>query len=120
MFSIAVVEPGRVELVEIPEPQPGPYEAVIKTAGSICIYGVIDQSTITIDKHRGPYNLYLYIHKWPTRNREAAAQEPICEWINAKQLDCRDFITAEFQIKDIAGALAHAASGEALKILLKY
>ena len=81
---------------------------------------MIDQSTITIDKHRGPYNLYLYIHKWPTRNREAAAQEPICEWINAKQLDCRDFITAEFQIKDIAGALAHAASGEALKILLKY
>jgi D-arabinose 1-dehydrogenase-like Zn-dependent alcohol dehydrogenase len=31
MLSIAVVEPGRVELVEIPEPQPGPYEAVIKT-----------------------------------------------------------------------------------------
>lgn len=24
MFSVAVVEPGRVELVEIPEPMPGP------------------------------------------------------------------------------------------------
>ena len=31
MFSVAVVEPDRVELVEIPDPQPGPYEAVIKT-----------------------------------------------------------------------------------------
>ena len=30
MFSVAVVEPDRVEIVEIPDPQPGPYEAVIK------------------------------------------------------------------------------------------
>ena len=31
MFSVAVVEPDRVELVEIPDPQPAPYEALIKT-----------------------------------------------------------------------------------------
>ena len=31
MFSVAVVEPHRVELVEIPKPTPGPYDAVVKT-----------------------------------------------------------------------------------------
>jgi hypothetical protein len=35
-------------------------------------------------------------------------------------LNYRDFITAEFSIKGIAVALEHAASGDALKILLEY
>jgi D-arabinose 1-dehydrogenase-like Zn-dependent alcohol dehydrogenase len=94
--------------------------ALIKTAGSICVYGVIDQPTITIEKHRGPFNFNLFVHQWPTREQEDAAQEPLCDWINAQHLDYRDFITAEFPITDIAGALEHAASGQALKILLEY
>ncbi|OHD67569.1 MAG: hypothetical protein A2177_12400 [Spirochaetes bacterium RBG_13_68_11] len=37
MLSIAVVEPGRVEAVDIPIPSPGPYEALVKTeAAYIC------------------------------------------------------------------------------------
>src|SRR5512136_2563521 len=31
MFSVAVVEPNRVELVEIPKPIPCPYDAIVKT-----------------------------------------------------------------------------------------
>ena len=31
MRAVAVVEPGRVEVVDVPRPSPGPYEAVIKT-----------------------------------------------------------------------------------------
>lgn len=31
MFAVAVTEPGKVEIVEVPEPTPGPYEALIKT-----------------------------------------------------------------------------------------
>ena len=31
MKSVAVIEPGRIELVDIPNPDPGPYEAIIKT-----------------------------------------------------------------------------------------
>ena len=92
--------------------------ALIKTAGSICVYGVIDQTAVTIEKHRGPFNFNLFVHQWPTRRQEAAAQEPLCDWINAKKLDCREFITAEFPIADINAALEHAASGQALKIML--
>ena len=94
--------------------------ALIKTAGSICVYGVIDQPAITIEKHRGPLNFNLLVHQWPTREQEAAAQEPLCDWLNAQKLDSREFITAEFPIADITAALEHAASGRALKILLKY
>jgi threonine dehydrogenase-like Zn-dependent dehydrogenase len=94
--------------------------ALIKTAGSICVYGVIDQPAITIEKHRGPFNFNLFVHQWPTREQEAAAQEQLCDWISAQQLDYRDFVTAEYPIADIVGALEHAASGQALKILLRY
>ena len=31
MFSVSVTEPGKVAIVEIPDPEPGPYDAVIKT-----------------------------------------------------------------------------------------
>jgi len=31
MFAVAVTEPGKVEIVEVPDPVPGPYEALIKT-----------------------------------------------------------------------------------------
>ena len=31
MISVAVIEPNKVELVEIPKPKPGPYDAVLKT-----------------------------------------------------------------------------------------
>ena len=31
MRAVAVIEPGKVELVEIPEPEPGPYEVRVKT-----------------------------------------------------------------------------------------
>jgi hypothetical protein len=66
------------------------------------------------------FNFNLLVHQWPTREQEAAAQEPLCDWINAQQLDYREFITAEFPISDIAAALKHAASGQTLKIMLRY
>ncbi|MGB9440956.1 MAG: hypothetical protein WCB15_23645, partial [Desulfobacterales bacterium] len=31
MFSVSVTEPGKVVIVEIPDPEPGPYDVVIKT-----------------------------------------------------------------------------------------
>jgi threonine dehydrogenase-like Zn-dependent dehydrogenase len=31
MFAVAVIEPGRVELVDIPKPVPGPYDVIVKT-----------------------------------------------------------------------------------------
>jgi 2-desacetyl-2-hydroxyethyl bacteriochlorophyllide A dehydrogenase len=37
MLSVAVMSPGRIEIVDIPKPSPGPYEAVVKNAAAyIC------------------------------------------------------------------------------------
>ncbi len=92
----------------------------IKMAGSICVYGVIDKPTIHLDKSRAPYNFNLLVHQWPTRFREAAAQEPLCEWIGEGQLSHTEFLSAEFPISKIEEALELARSGRALKTLLRF
>lgn len=92
----------------------------IKMAGSICVYGVIDKPTINLDKSRAPYNFNLLVHQWPTRFREAAAQEPLCEWISQGKLSHTEFLSAEFPISKIEEALELARSGRALKTLLRF
>ena len=47
---------------------------LIRMAGSVCVYGVIDTPAVLLEKIRGPYNFNLLIHQWPTRFREAAAR----------------------------------------------
>lgn len=93
---------------------------LIKMAGSVCVYGVIDKPSVLLEKARGPYNFNLFIHQWPTRVREAAAQEPLCEWLRAGTLRPADFLSAEFSITQIEDAIALAASGRALKTLLRF
>jgi threonine dehydrogenase-like Zn-dependent dehydrogenase len=93
---------------------------IIKTAGSICVYGVIDKHSIKIEKKLGPYNFYLFVYQWPMRVREAAAQEPLCKWINETKLNHRDFISAEFPIEKINDAIEFVQSGKAIKILLRF
>jgi threonine dehydrogenase-like Zn-dependent dehydrogenase len=94
--------------------------SMIKMAGSICVYGVIDKPLIQLNKAPGPYNFNLFIHQWPTRYREAAAQEPLVTWIKDGKIDHREFITAEFSIHDINQAIAYSNTGEGLKTLLRF
>ncbi len=93
---------------------------LIKLGGSVCAYGVIDKATISLEMGRGPYNFNLLVHQWPTKWREAAAQEPLCEWISQKRLSHLDFVSAEFSISRIEEAIALLNSRVALKILLRY
>ena len=93
---------------------------IIKPAGSICVYGVIGEETVTVQKHRGPYNFNLLVHQWPTRAGECAAQEPLCAWIEQQRLDYREFLSAEFPVAAIDRAIALLASHEASKIFLRY
>jgi threonine dehydrogenase-like Zn-dependent dehydrogenase len=93
---------------------------LVKLGGSVCVYGVIDQPVIQVHKHRGPYNFNLLIHQWPTRFREAAAQEPLCAWIRAGKLSHTEFLSAEFPIQDINQALQLSATGQTLKTLLRF
>jgi Zn-dependent alcohol dehydrogenase len=94
--------------------------ALVKLGGSICVYGVLDQPTIALHKNDGPYNFNLLIHQWPTRFRESAAQEPLCEWIRQGLLSHSEFLSVEFPVSQINEAFALLRTGTTLKTLLRY
>jgi Zn-dependent alcohol dehydrogenase len=93
---------------------------LVKLGGSVCVYGVIDQPDLQVHKHLGPYNFNLLVHQWPTRAREAAAQEPLCEWIRQGRLSHTEFLSAEYPIHEIDAAFARSRTGKTLKTLLRY
>jgi len=93
---------------------------LIGMGGSLCIYGVIAEPTVTLQKHRAPYNFDIYVHQWPTRWRERAAMEPLCRWIGQGKLRWEEFVTHEFNLAQVQDALAVSASGRSLKVLLRF
>jgi threonine dehydrogenase-like Zn-dependent dehydrogenase len=93
---------------------------LVKMGGAVCVYGVIDSPSIRLDKFLGPYNFNLLVHQWPTRGREAAAQEPLCAWIEAGKLSYRDFISVEYPVSQIEQAFAYSKTGEPVKTLLRF
>jgi len=136
MGADAVFEPNDPELLQLSNKRGRKYDGVIdavgnesiinsalsmvKMAGSVCVYGVIDKPSIRVEKNRGPYNFNLFVHQWPTRVKEAAAQEPLCKWIEEGKLDYRDFLSAEYPIEKIRDAIEFANSGKALKTMLRF
>jgi threonine dehydrogenase-like Zn-dependent dehydrogenase len=93
---------------------------LVRMAGTVCVYGVIDTPSVLLEKIRGPYNFNLLIHQWPTRFREAAAQEPLCAWIAEGKLSHTEFLSAEYSIAAINAALENAKSGLPIKTLLRF
>lgn len=93
---------------------------LVKMAGSICVYGVVGAETITLNKSTGPYNFNLYMHQWPTRFREKAAMEPLCEWIRDGRLCAAEFVTHEFKLEEVNAALHAVKDGKVIKALLSY
>ena len=93
---------------------------LIKMAGSVCVYGVIDTPDIRISKVSAPYNFNLMVHQWPTREFEAAAQEPICRWIRDGKLRFEDFITTEYKITRIQEAIDCVKHDKPLKVALRF
>ncbi len=93
---------------------------LIKMAGFMCVYGVIADDVISLEKHRGPYNFNLLIHQWPTRHYEAAAQEPLCEYIKDGRLAAADFVTGRFKLEDFDKAFAASRQPGAVKTLLQF
>ncbi len=136
MGADAVFAPDDARLEKLADERPGPLDAVIdavgrpaivnaalpliKMGGTIGVYGVIAESSITVEKSRGPYNFNLTMHQWPTRSRERAAQEPLCEWIREGKISTDDFLTHEFPVEKIGDALDAVASGQVIKALLRF
>jgi len=75
---------------------------------------------LTVDKDTGPYNFTLFMHQWPTRTAEAAAQEPLVEWIRAGKLAHRDFLSAEYPAREAARAMKATEEPTAIKTLLRF
>ncbi|MBD3304790.1 zinc-binding dehydrogenase [candidate division KSB3 bacterium] len=131
-----VFAPDDPALQKLPQTRQKPFDAIIdavgreviinaalplvKMAGVICVYGVLDTATITVQKHLGPYNFNLLVHQWPTREWEAAAQEPVCEWLRQGKLQEQDFISAEYPIDRIQDAIDTANAGLAIKTMLRF
>lgn len=93
---------------------------LIKLGGSVCVYGVLSEPSINIEKDKGPYNFNLYVHQWPTRYREKAAMEPLCEWIRTGKISADEYITHKFKIEDINQAFEEVKNGNVIKALLQY
>lgn len=93
---------------------------LVKMGGSVCVYGVIDSPSIQLHKHKGPYNFNLLVHQWPTRFREAAAQEQLCQWIDSGQLSYREFVTAEYPIEQVKQAFEASKTGFPIKTLFRF
>ncbi len=93
---------------------------LIRMGGSVCVYGVVGAPKITLEKDAGPYNFNLLVHQWPTRDAEAAAQEPLIEWIRAGKLRASDFVTSTFPVDEIAKATAETRKPTNIKTMLTY
>ena len=93
---------------------------LIRLGGSICVYGVVGSPRLTLEKDNGPYNFTLFMHQWPTRTAEAAAQEPLVEWIRAGKLAHRDFLSAEYPAREAARAMKATEEPTAIKTLLRF
>ncbi|MDR2641466.1 MAG: zinc-binding dehydrogenase [Planctomycetaceae bacterium] len=93
---------------------------LLKLGGSMCIYGVLANDTISVNKSLAPYNFNLYVHQWPTRFRERAAQKPLCQWIREGKLKASDFVTHRFPLEQINAALEAGKTGQVIKCLLTY
>jgi threonine dehydrogenase-like Zn-dependent dehydrogenase len=136
MGADAVFAPDDAALEALPAARGKPLDAVIdavghpkivnralpliKLGGSICVYGVLAEKSFTVEKATGPYNFNLFVHQWPTRARERAAQAPLCDLVRQGRLSARDFVTHEFPVERIGEALEAVAAGEVLKCLLRY
>jgi threonine dehydrogenase-like Zn-dependent dehydrogenase len=112
-FDAIIDAVGRESIINMSLP-------LVKMAGSVCVYGVIDTPAVRLDKDRGPYNFNLYIHQWPTRFRESAAQEPLCEWIRQGKLSQDEFLSAEYPVEQAAEAFEQSKTGKPVKTLLRF
>lgn len=93
---------------------------LIKMGGTIGVYGVISKPSFTFNVNAGPLNYNLFMHQWPTRFREYAAQEPVIEWVRAGKLSYEEFVSVEFPIQQVAEAFDYAKEHRPVKTLFRY
>ena len=94
--------------------------SLVRMGGSICVYGVVGAPVITFNKEVGPYNFNLFIHQWPTRTAEAAAQEPLIEWIRDGKLNPEDFVTDRYAVNELPNVIGSFRHPNAIKTMIDF
>lgn len=93
---------------------------LLRRGGSHCIYGVLSQPILHIDKSKADFNFNLLVHQWPTRRFEKESQAQLCQWVREGKLTSADFITHRFAFSEIRDAFDEIARRTVIKALIEY
>jgi threonine dehydrogenase-like Zn-dependent dehydrogenase len=93
---------------------------MLRRGGSHCIYGVLSQPILHIDKSKADFNFNLLVHQWPTRRFEKESQAQLCQWVREGKLTSADFITHRFALAEIREAFDEVARRTVIKALIEY
>lgn len=88
--------------------------------GTLGIYGTLSEKELRIGLEKSPANWQFIVHQFPDYTKEAAAHEPLCEYIEQGKISSEDYITHEFPFKKIETGFEMIEKNQALKVLLYF
>jgi threonine dehydrogenase-like Zn-dependent dehydrogenase len=91
---------------------------VISYTGTICVYGTLSEQELRFGIKNSPSNWQLIVHQFPDYAKEAAAHEPLCEYIEQGKISSEDYITHEYPFEMIEKGFEMVEKNQALKVLL--
>lgn len=93
---------------------------LLRRGGSHCIYGVLAEPVLHIEKARADFNFNVLVHQWPTRRFEKESQPQLCQWIREGRLTSAEFITHRFPLEQIREAFDEVGRRTVIKALIEY
>ncbi len=95
--------------------------SIIKPDAKICVYGISERSTASVDWSRCPYNWTLQFNQFPSKVAESQAHGQIVNWIRLGILNPADYISHVFDFADIAKAFEKIERREPMmKMVVKF
>lgn len=74
---------------------------MIKPDAKVCVYGISENMTETIDWSKCPYNWQLHFHQFPSKKAESDAHDTIVNWIQMGILNPMDYISHIYDFDEI-------------------
>ena len=93
---------------------------VVRASGTIGIYGTLTEKELRFGIEKAPFNWQLIVHQFPDYTKEAAAHEPLCEYIEQGMISSEDYITHELPFDKIETGFKMIEKNQALKVLLYF
>jgi threonine dehydrogenase-like Zn-dependent dehydrogenase len=94
---------------------------LLKDQGSICCYGISENTTFEVDWTCAPYNWQLRFQQFPSKLEEGMVNAQILEWIAQGKIDLDDYISDIVDFKDILPAFERVEARQiAKKCIIRY